>query len=62
MVYEFSTAVDYRTSVGPGRLALHAEMVPMDITSITVDCDIAQMVDVRKGVHCMVPKSIFVKK
>jgi acetamidase/formamidase len=37
-------------------------MVPMDITSITVDCDITQMLDARKGVHCMVPKSIFVKK
>ncbi|MGZ4811270.1 MAG: acetamidase/formamidase family protein [Terriglobales bacterium] len=43
-------------------------MVPMDryeayaLTSIAVDCDITQMVDIRKGVHCMVPKSIFVKK
>jgi acetamidase/formamidase len=44
------------------------KMVPMDryeayaLTSIAVDCDITQMVDIRKGVHCMVPKSIFVKK
>jgi acetamidase/formamidase len=43
------------------------KMVPMDryeayaLTSIAVDCDITQMV-VRKGVHCMVPKSIFVRK
>ncbi|HET7186380.1 MAG TPA: acetamidase/formamidase family protein [Terriglobales bacterium] len=43
-------------------------MVPMDryeayaLTSIAVDCDITQMVDIRKGVHCMVPKSIFVKR
>jgi len=44
------------------------KMVPMDryeayaLTSIAVDCDITQIVDIRKGVHCMVPKSIFVKK
>jgi acetamidase/formamidase len=43
-------------------------MVPMDryeayaLTSMVADCDITQMVDIRKGVHCMVPKSIFVKK
>ena len=35
---------------------------PWTLTSITVDCDITQMVDIRKGVHCMVPKSILVKK
>jgi acetamidase/formamidase len=44
------------------------KIVPMDryeayaLTSIAVDCDITQMVDIRKGVHCMVPKAIFVKK
>ncbi|MGA2001560.1 MAG: hypothetical protein ABSG52_16375 [Terriglobales bacterium] len=32
------------------------------LSSIAVDCDITQMVDIRKGVYCMVPKSIFVKK
>jgi acetamidase/formamidase len=26
------------------------------------DCRVTQMVDIRKGVHCMMPKSIFVKK
>ncbi len=41
------------------------KMVPMDryeayaLTSIAVDCDVTQLVDIRKGVHCMVPKSIF---
>jgi acetamidase/formamidase len=44
------------------------KIVPLDryeayaLTSMAVDCDITQMVDIRKGVHCMVPKSIFVKK
>ncbi len=44
------------------------KMVPMDryeayaLTSIAVNCDVTQVVDIRKGVHCMVPKSIFVKK
>jgi len=44
------------------------KIVPRDryeayaLTSIAANCDITQMVDIRKGVHCMVPKSIFVKK
>jgi acetamidase/formamidase len=32
------------------------------ITSMVGDCRVTQVVDVRKGVHCMVPKSIFSKK
>jgi acetamidase/formamidase len=44
------------------------KMVPMDryeayaLSSISADCRVTQMVDIRKGVHCMVPKSIFVKQ
>jgi len=44
------------------------KMVPLDryeaysITSMAADCRVTQVVDVRKGVHCMVPKSIFTKK
>jgi acetamidase/formamidase len=44
------------------------KMVPMDryeaysLASMAADCRVSQVVDVRKGVHCMVPKSIFVKK
>ena len=43
------------------------KMVPMDryeayaLTSLVADCRVTQVVDIRKGVHCMVPKSIFVK-
>jgi acetamidase/formamidase len=29
------------------------------LTSMVADCRVTQVVDVRKGVHCMVPKSIF---
>ncbi|HEY4770645.1 MAG TPA: acetamidase/formamidase family protein [Myxococcales bacterium] len=29
------------------------------LASIAADCRVSQVVDVRKGVHCMVPKSIF---
>jgi acetamidase/formamidase len=29
------------------------------LASMVADCRISQVVDVRKGVHCMVPKSIF---
>jgi acetamidase/formamidase len=44
------------------------KMVPMSreeayaLTSIIGDCRVSQVVDIRKGVHCMIPKSIFVKK
>ena len=44
------------------------KMVPMSreeaysLTSIVADCRVSEVVDIRKGVHCMVPKSIFVKK
>jgi len=40
-------------------------MVPMSrdeayaLTSMVGDCRVSQVVDVRKGVHCMVPKNIF---
>jgi acetamidase/formamidase len=42
--------------------------VPLDryeaysLTSMVVDCRVSQVVDVRKGVHCMIPKSIFTRK
>jgi acetamidase/formamidase len=32
------------------------------LASIVADCRVTQVVDIRKGVHCMVPKSIFTKK
>jgi len=44
------------------------KMVPLDryeaysLTSMVADCRVTQVVDVRKGVHCMVPKSLFAKK
>jgi acetamidase/formamidase len=43
------------------------KMVPMSreeaysLTSIIGDCRVSQVVDIRKGVHCMIPKSIFAK-
>jgi acetamidase/formamidase len=44
------------------------KMVPMSreeaysLTSIIGDCRVSQVVDIRKGVHCLIPKSIFTKK
>ena len=44
------------------------KMVPMTryeayaLSSMAADCRVSQVVDVRKGVHCMIPKSIFTKK
>ncbi len=41
-------------------------LVPMSreeayaLTSIVGDCRVSQVVDIRKGVHCMIPKSIFI--
>jgi acetamidase/formamidase len=32
------------------------------LASIVADCRVSQVVDVRKGVHCMVPKNIFAAK
>ena len=32
------------------------------LTSMVVDCRVSQVVDVRKGVHCMIPKSVFTRK
>jgi acetamidase/formamidase len=32
------------------------------LTSIVGDCRVSQVVDIRKDVHCTIPKSIFVKK
>jgi acetamidase/formamidase len=32
------------------------------LTSMVGDCRVSQVVDIRKGVHCLVPKSIFVKQ
>ena len=44
------------------------KMAPMSreeayaLTSMMNDCRVTQMVDIRKGVHCMMPKSLFAKK
>jgi len=41
------------------------QMIPMtreeaySLTSIVGDCRVTEVVDIRKGVHCMIPKSIF---
>jgi len=44
------------------------KIVPMtreeaySLTSMVGDCRVSQVVDIRKGVHCLIPKSIFSKK
>ena len=38
----------------------HAEAYAL--TSIVGDCRVTQVVDIRKGVHCMIPKSVFVNR
>jgi acetamidase/formamidase len=49
-------------------LLSNQKMVPLNryeaysLASITTNCVVTQVVNVRKGVHCMVPKSVFVVK
>src|SRR3989441_803812 len=44
------------------------KMVPLtryeaySLVSMVGDCRVSQVVDVRKGVHCMIPKAVFTKK
>ena len=44
------------------------KMVPLNryeaysLVSMVGDCRVSQVVDVRKGVHCMIPKAIFAKQ
>ena len=44
------------------------KIVPMNryeaysLVSMAADCRVSQVVDIRKGVHCMIPKSIFAKR
>ena len=51
----------------PPRLLAAQKLVPLTryeayaLASMVADCRVSQVVDVRKGVHCMVPKSVFVK-
>lgn len=61
------TARFNRTEGQPAFLA-EQKTVPMSreeayaLTSIIGDCRVSQVVDMRKGVHGMIPKSIFVRK
>jgi acetamidase/formamidase len=48
--------VDFLTTKGLSRDEAYS------LTSIVGDCRVSQVVDVRKGVHCMIPKSIFEAK
>jgi acetamidase/formamidase len=48
--------VDFLTTKGLSRDEAYS------LTSIVGDCRVSQVVDVRKGVHCMIPKSIFAAK
>lgn len=49
-------------------LSEQQKMAPMTrdeayaLVSMVGDCRVTQVVDIRKGVHCMIPKNIFVKK
>ncbi|HEX7125730.1 MAG TPA: acetamidase/formamidase family protein [Thermodesulfobacteriota bacterium] len=60
---EFRPGITLDLQPFPGTLAVGID--PDDpyeayaLTSMAVDCRVSQIVDVRKGVHCMVPKSLF---
>jgi len=44
------------------KIALMSREEAYSLTSMDGDCRVSQVVDIRKGVHCMIPKSIFTKK
>ena len=48
--------VDFLAGKGMERVEAYS------LTALVADCRVSQVVDVRKGVHCMVPKSIFIAK
>src|SRR2546428_6892574 len=61
-------AMQIATPVAANYIATTQKIVPMSrdeayaLTSMVGDCRVTQVVDVRKGVHCMIPKNIFVTK
>jgi len=65
---DLNEAMKIATREAVNFLAATQKTVPMSrdeayaLVSMVGDCRVTQVVDVRKGVHCMIPKSIFVKK
>jgi len=65
---DLNEAMKIATREAVSFLATTQKIVPMSrdeayaLTSMVGDCRVTQVVDVRKGVHCMIPKSIFAKK
>jgi acetamidase/formamidase len=56
MVNAVSETVDFLATKGLSREEAYS------LTAMAVDCRVSQVVDIRKGVHCMVPKSLWVGK
>jgi acetamidase/formamidase len=44
------------------KMVLMSREEAYSLTSIVGDCRVSQVVDIRKGVHCMIPKAIFAKR
>ena len=65
---DLNEAMKIATREAVNFLATTQKMVPLTrdeayaLVSMVGDCRVTQVVDVRKGVHCMIPKSIFAKK
>ena len=51
--------IDWLSTSAPVPMSRHEAY---SLTSIAGDCRVTQMVDIRKGVHCMIAKSIFTSK
>jgi len=56
MTIAVSETVDFLTTKGLTREEAYA------LTALAADCRVSQVVDIRKGVHCMIPKSLWVGK
>jgi len=65
---DLNEAMKIATREAVSFLATTQKIVPLSrdeayaLVSMVGDCRVTQVVDVRKGVHCMIPKSIFAKK
>jgi acetamidase/formamidase len=42
------------------KTSIAAPLTAYALTSMVGDCRVTQVVDIRKGVHCMIPKRVFV--
>src|SRR5204863_356531 len=58
---EFTPGIQVELQPFPGTRAVGRAEAYL-LASVVGDCRVSQVVDIRKGVHCMIPKNIFTRK